>query len=92
MPDETPDAAQDGSGRPVGERRPSSEVYRLLGALADRVEQLEAERAESRRRLEVIREALTTMANDDTQLPAARHIASVVGRRLAWIQGRSDER
>lgn len=81
MPDQNPTSAEEVARSSAGR----SEAYRLLGALADRVEDLEAERADTHRRLTMLRKALTTIAADESQPLAARHVASVIGRQLAPI-------
>lgn len=87
MPDQSSTSAHEAARSSTAR----SEAYRLLGALADRVEDLEAERADTHRRLAVLREALATMAADESQPLAARHVASVIGRQLAPIL-QDDER
>lgn len=60
-----------------------AELRRLVAALADRVEQLETERATTRRQLQRVDTALARFAADESQPEAARHVASVIGRQIA---------
>jgi hypothetical protein len=64
---------------------PRAELYQLLAALADRVEELEAERLRTRRRLDVLVAALTRLADDEYQPPGAQHVATVIRRHLRSI-------
>jgi hypothetical protein len=65
--------------------RLGSDARQLLGALADRVEELEAERACIRQRLAVVRTALARLVDDEYQPPSARHVASVIGDQIAQL-------
>lgn len=66
-------------------RPPRADPYRLLSALVDHIDELEAELAATRHRLEIIRTALATLAHDEYQPPGAQHVASVIERQLARV-------
>jgi cell division septum initiation protein DivIVA len=69
----------------VSTPRLSRETRQLLGALADRVEELEDERARIRQRLAVLRTALARLVDDEYQPPSAHHVASVIGDQIAQL-------
>jgi hypothetical protein len=72
-------------GVPVSAPGLGSDARQLLGALADRVEELEAERARISQRLAVLRTALARLVDDEYQPPSARHVASVIGDQIAQL-------
>jgi hypothetical protein len=70
---------------PVSTPRLGSDARQLLGALADRVEELEAERSRFRQRLAILRTALARLVDDEYQPPSARHVAGVIGDQIAQL-------
>jgi hypothetical protein len=66
---------------------PRAEPYHLLSGLVEQLDQLEADLAATRRRLEILREALCRHAYDEHQPPGAQHVASVIERQLAQFLG-----
>jgi hypothetical protein len=66
---------------------PRAEAYQLLSALVEQRDQLAAELDATRRRLEILRTALSKLAHDAHQPPGAQHVASVIERQLADLLG-----
>jgi hypothetical protein len=66
---------------------PRADAYQLLSALVEQRDQLEAELAAARRRLEIVRTALVELAHNARQPPGAQHVASVIERQLADLLG-----
>lgn len=66
---------------------PRADPYELLSALVDHVDELEAERTATRRRIETVRAALATIADDEYQPAGAQHVAAVIERQLAQLLG-----